>query len=161
MIRPAEDRDSAFISDIWSPVIRDTLSTFNSIEPAASDIQSMLRAKRAQDHAFLVALHEGRLAGFACYGQFRNGVGYARCMEHTIILAEEARGLGLGRQLLGALEHHARERSIHAMMAGVSAANATGVRFHAAMGYLEVARLPQVGFKNGALLDLVLMQKFL
>jgi phosphinothricin acetyltransferase len=82
-------------------------------------------------------------------------------MEHSVVLAPEARGAGLGRALMHALEEHARAAGVHCLIAGVSAENPSGLRFHGAIGFEEVARLPEVGFKNGRFLDLVLMQKML
>jgi phosphinothricin acetyltransferase len=108
-----------------------------------------------------VAEASGRIVGFATYAQFRGGVGYARTMEHTILLSPEAQGTGLGRALLTAIENHARTRGVTSLFAGVSAENPAGRAFHTRMGYTEVAILQRVGFKFGRAMDLVLMQKFL
>lgn len=62
---------------------------------------------------------------------------------------------------MAAVEADAAASGVHALMAGVSGENATGVAFHRAMGFETVARLPQVGWKFGRWHDLVLMQKFL
>lgn len=161
LIRAAGPSDAAAIAALWNPVIRDTPATFNSIEKSAADIAAMIQAKTEADHAFLLAEDGGEVLGFAAYGQFRGGIGYARTMEHTIILAPRARGRGLGRALMAAIEAHARRHGTHSMFAGVSAANAEGRAFHAALGYREVAVLSEVGFKAGRWLDLVLMQKML
>jgi len=158
-IRPAGRDDAPALATLWNTFIRDTFVTFNSAEKTAAEVAALIEARRAEGHGFLLAEDGARLAGFATYGQFRGGVGYARTMEHTVLLAPEARGRGVGRALMAALESHARAAGAHSMFAGVSAANPGGVAFHAAIGYVEVARLAEVGFKAGQWLDLVLMQK--
>jgi len=161
VIRPVEARDAEAVAAIWNPVIRDTAITFNAVEKVPDDLVRLFIQKRDSDHAFLVAEEAGKVVGFATYGQFRAGVGYARAMEHTIILAPEAWGRGLGRALIGALEEHARARDAHSLIGGVSSENAEGIAFHAALGFAEVARVPEVGWKFDRWMDLVLMQKFL
>ena len=161
MIRPATAADCAAIAAIWNPVIRDTLVTFTTAEKTVEGLAETLSEKAAAGHAFLVAEDAGGLAGFATYGQFRAGPGYARTMEHSVILAPAARGRGLGRALMAALEDQAAAGGAHSIFAGVSGANPEGRAFHAALGYCEVAVLPEVGFKFGRWLDLVLMQKIL
>ena len=157
IVRAARAEDAAAIAEIVNPVIRETAISFNSVEKTPEMV-----AKDICDlPCFLVAEEEGRLLGFVSYTQFRRGIGYARAMEHSIVLAPETRGHGVGRALMTAAENHARAVGVGSMWAGVSGENPDGVSFHARLGYEEVARLPKVGFKFGRWLDLVLMRKWL
>lgn len=161
MIRPARHSDAEQIADIWRPVLETSLATFNPVIKSAGDIVDLIDTRDRDGRAFFVAEEGVTIMGFAHYGQFRAGQGYARTMEHTVILADTAQGRGIGRALMVAIEDHARSRNVHSMIAGVSGHNPAGIRFHAALGYREVARLPEVGFKFGQYLDLVVMQKIL
>ena len=156
-VRQATAADSAAVAAIWNHYIRDTAVTFNAQEKNAEEVASLISTRPA----FFVALDQGRVAGFATYDQFRSGVGYARTMEHTIQLAPDASGRGHGRALMVAVEDHARAGGAKSMFAGVSGENPEGRAFHARLGYAETAVLPQVGWKFGRWMDLVLMQKFL
>lgn len=158
-IRNATPAEADRIAAIWNGYIRDTLVTFNATTKTAEEVAGIIAARAAADQGFLVADGGDGVLGFATYGQFRSGIGYARTMEHTILLSPAARGRGLGHALMAALETHAAARGVHSMIAGVSGANPDGVAFHAARGYAQLARLPEVGFKAGQWLDLVLMQK--
>lgn len=161
MIRPARPEDATQILTFWNPLIRDTLVTFNPVEKTEAELREMIVAKPLAGHAFLVAEEDGQILGFASYGQFRAGPGYARAMEHTIILAPAAHGLGIGRALMTAIEDDARAKGYHTMVAGVSGGNPQGRAFHAAIGYAEVGVIPESGWKFGRYWDLVLMQKVL
>lgn len=162
LIRAATPADCAAIAAIWNPVIRDSLITFTTAEKTAAGLAALIADKAAAGHGVLVAADPtGGIAGFATYGQFRAGPGYAATMEHTIILAPAARRHGIGRALLRATEDHARAGGAHSLFAGVSGGNPAGRDFHTAMGYALVATLPRVGHKFGRWLDLWLMQKFL
>ncbi len=160
MIRAATEADAGAVAALWNHWIRDTLVTFNAAEKSGAEVAEMIAARQAAGQAFLVAA-EGGLLGFATYAQFRGGVGYARTMEHTVLLAPDARGRGLGRALMRAVEDHARGAGVHSLFGGVSGANPEGRAFHLAMGFAEVAVLREVGWKWGRWLDLHLMQKIL
>lgn len=157
MIRLARPDDAARIADIQNPVIRDTSITFNSQEKTAAEIAESIRDLPC----FMVAEEDAVVIGFASYTPFRRGIGYAQTMEHSIVLAPEARGKRAGGALLAALEDHARAAGIGSMWAGVSGENPEAVAFHARLGYEEIATLPRVGFKFGRWMDLVLMRKWL
>lgn len=161
MIRPAAPRDIPAIMAIWNPIIESTSITFTTTLKTAESLAADLAAKAAANHPFLVVEEGGEAKGFATYGTFRSGPGYARTMEHTIILGQEARGKGAGRQLIEALCTHARAQGIHSLIGGVSAENADGIAFHARVGFAEIARLPEVGYKFNRWMGLVLMQRML
>ena len=104
---------------------------------------------------------DGAVVGYASYDQFRRGLGYARSMEHSIILGPNARGKGAGRALMAAVEDHARAADIGSLWAGISGENPGGVDFHEKLGFEKVAVLPKVCFKFDRWLDLTLMRKWL
>lgn len=153
MIRPARPADAAAITAIWNHAIRETTITFNPVEKTESEVADLTA------NACLVWTEQDQLLGFARYFPFRGGAGYRYTVEHTIMLADDAQGRGGGRALMSALCADARDAGMHSMFAGCSAENPGAVRFHAAIGFVTVATLPEVGFKFGRWIDLVLMQK--
>lgn len=156
-IRSARLDDASAIAAIHNPIIQDTAITFNSEVKTPDMVADAIR----NCPCYLVAEDRGNILGFASYVQFRQGVGYRRAMEHTIILSPASRGRGVGRALMHAIEERARGQDIGSLWAGVSGENPDGVRFHARLGFEEVAVLPKVGYKFGRWMDLVLMRKWL
>ena len=154
MIRPATPADAPALAALWNPWITDTVVTFSATPKTATNLQDLILNRP-------VFLTTDSLQGFATYTQFRGGDGYVTCMEHSLILAPTARGQGLGRALLLAIEQHAAAHGAHQMIAGITAENPAAVAFHACMGYAHTARIRDAGYKFGRFIDLLLMQKFL
>ncbi|MBW7055742.1 GNAT family N-acetyltransferase [Paracoccus bogoriensis] len=159
MLRAARPDDAGAVGAIWNPIIRDTAITFWPTERSEAEIAAIIADRASTGLAFLLAEDAGRVIGFATYGQFRGGAGYAHSMEHTIHLAPEARGKGLGRILLAAIEDHARAAGHRLMIGGITGSNTGSLAFHAAAGYREWGRIPAAGWKFGQFHDLVLMGK--
>ena len=158
IIRPAHPDDAPAICDISNALIQHSLITFTT------DLRSEVETRRAIDRAdgaFLVAEEDGRVVGFASFGPFRGGPGYAHTKEHSIQLAPEARGRGVGKKLMSQLEGIAMAQDVHVLVAGISSANPAGVAFHKSFGFVEAGRMPEVGRKSDQWLDLILMQKIL
>jgi len=82
-------------------------------------------------------------------------------MEHSVNLSPETRGRGVGRALMAALETHARARGVHLLIGGITGTNAASLAFHHRLGFAEVGRIPQAGWKFGRYHDLVFMHKLL
>ena len=159
-IRAAKLWDAEAIAGVWNQVILKTDKTFNSIEMRPSDITEMIAEKGREGHPFLIAEENGIL-GFATYGQFRTSVGYARTMEHTIIVRERAQRSGVGRMLMEQIGEIAKKNNVHSLIAGISGTNSVAILFHQSQGFVQVGRMPEVGYKLGRWHDLVLMQKLI
>ncbi|MEL6683615.1 MAG: N-acetyltransferase family protein [Pseudomonadota bacterium] len=153
MIRPAISEDSRQIAQIWNTIIRDTTITFTPTQKNISEVAELI-ARNA-----LVWEEAGDVLGFARFFPFRAGDGYKFTVEHTIMLAPQARGRGGGRALLTALCDQARAQGGRNLIAGCSAESPEAIAFHNACGFETVATLSEVGFKFGRWIDLVLMQK--
>ncbi|MGH1577550.1 N-acetyltransferase family protein [Planktotalea sp.] len=158
IVRSAVCADAKAICDIWNPLIENTATTFTSDLKTEQSILSDIKARAG---AFFVCEEADRLLGFATYFPFRGGPGYAHTKEHSINLSPDARGRGAGQALMAALEAHAKQAQVHSIWAGISGENPSGVAFHKKVGFTEIARLPEVGYKFDRWMDLVLMQKIL
>ncbi len=109
----------------------------------------------------LVADQDDDVIGFAAFGPFRDATewpGYRFTVENTIHVREDHWRAGVGSALMNALIDAARETGKHSMIAAIDALNERSIRFHERLGFVEVARLPEVGAKFGRWLDLVLLE---
>jgi L-amino acid N-acyltransferase YncA len=93
-IRAAELLDANDLAALWNPWISATIATFNAQLKTVADMVAMI-SERKLVYGFWVAESNGAIVGFATYSQFRAGVGYARSMEHTIVLDAARMGEGL------------------------------------------------------------------
>lgn len=154
MIERAQASDAVAIAGLWNEVIAETVITFTSVPKTAEGIAEIIATQPV-----FVARDGEMVLGFSTYSQFRGGDGYARTMEHAIYLGREAQGRGLGRALLLAVEDAARADGAHSLIAGISGENTGAVAFHGAMGFQDVGRVAEAGYKFGRFIDLILMQK--
>ena len=156
MIRPASVGDAPVLAEMWNWMIRDTLATFSSDEKTTNQIKDLIRERAG---CFIVHDAGKGVQGFATFGAFRSGPGYALTCEHSIIVTPAAQGQKIGRALMTHLQAAARAQGVRIMIAAISGANEPAVAFHTVFGFAKVGHLPQVGYKNGQFLDLILMQK--
>lgn len=100
------------------------------------------------------------MAGYAYAGPYRARTAYNSTVEDSIYVAAEARGLGLGRALLGGLIAACERIDARAMVAVIAAPGAeASVALHAGHGFTTVGTLAHVGHKHRLWLDTVLMQR--
>lgn len=76
-----------------------------------------------------------------------------------MIIRASALGGGVGDRLRDTAEAGAAAMGHQVMVAAISGANPRAIAFHARRRFRRTGHMPQVGFKAGQQLDLILMQK--
>jgi L-amino acid N-acyltransferase len=158
------DADAAAITALYNATVSTTTVAWTEDHESLATRQEWLRTQQAAGHPVLLAESEGRVIGFASYGEFRNATkwpGYRFTVEHTIHIDAAHQGAGVGGALLEALVERATAAGLHVMIGAIDGENEGSIRFHQRHGFVEVARLHDVGFKFGGWLDLVLVQRTL
>jgi phosphinothricin acetyltransferase len=156
-IRGAAARDIERINDIYNQAVITTTATFDT-EPKSLDDQRGWFAHHDANHPVLVAEEEARVCGWASLSQYSDRAAYARTVEVSIYVAEEARGRGVGSSLMNAIADAARQLGHHTILARITADNPVSVRLHQHAGFEMVGTMREVGFKLGKLLDVHIMQ---
>jgi L-amino acid N-acyltransferase len=161
IIRPADEKDVPAIAAILNDAILHSLATWMHHPFSLEDRYEWFLARRRDNFPILVADVGGVVAGYSAFGPFRAYDGYARTVEHSVYIHRDFRRRGLGRALMAPLMDLARERGDHVMVGAIGLPNDPSVALHAALGFVEVGRMPEVGWKFDAWRDLLLMQKIL
>lgn len=149
----------AEIAALWTHYIDHSIVTFNPVPKNAADIGHAITQKNSAGDPMIAAYRGEQFLGFATYGPFRNGAGYKFSKEHTIMLNDQAKGSGLGRRLMTALETRATQQNIQSLWAGIAGENTATIDFHTRLGFQHIATIDQIGWKFDRWHDLVLMRK--
>ena len=160
-IRPATEADLPAILAIYNDAVINTAAIWNDDIVDLDNRIAWFRTRLGQGFPVLVAVEGETVLGYASYGDFRAFQGYRFTVENSIYVATSARGKGAGSSLLAALVDAAKEQGKHMMVAGIEAGNDVSLRLHVKQGFVETARMPELGFKFGRYLDLVFLQKTL
>jgi phosphinothricin acetyltransferase len=163
-VRDATEVDLPAITELFNAPIRATTTTWRDHPADHAEMAEWFDERRRGGDPVLVAELDGRVVGYTCWAAFRGGPrfpGYATTVEQTVHVADGLHGRGIGRGLVEALVDRAHASGVHVLVAGVDSENTASCGFHRALGYEEVARMPEVGRKFDRWLDLVLLQRIL
>ena len=158
-IREAVEDDAAAIAAIYNQGIEERGATFETALRSAADITARL-ADGAR-FPLLVAEDEGAVLGFAGLSAYRSRACYAGIAEFSIYLDREARGRGLGRQLLESLIAAARGRGYWKLVSRIFPFNAASRALCRACGFREVGVYEKHGALDGRWLDVVIVERLI
>lgn len=160
-IRAARPEDLPRLRDILNTEILTSTASWTTSTRTDADMAAWFNARVEAGYPVIVALSPGRdqIAGYASYGPFRKGEGYAGTVEHSVYVHHDFRGRGIAAGLVRALLDRAAGAGLRLMIGGISADATTSLKLHRRLGFREVGRIPGAGRKFGRALDLVLMAR--
>ncbi len=145
-LRPATPADVAGIARIYGYAVRESVATFDLVDPPPSYWEERIASADPGDHVLVVEEH-GDLAGYAYSCPFRPRPAYARTRETSVYLAPYAVGRGLGSQVYARLLEMLRTDRIHLAVAVIAQPNPASVALHEHFGFERVGTFCEVGRK--------------
>ena len=160
-IRSVTPSDAEAIAGIYRYYVEHTTVTFDEEPPAAEAIRKGIE-RIGKEWPYLVAELDGVVAGYCYVHPWKEKVAYQRTLETTVYIRHGLTSGGIGRRLMERLIAGCRSMgSVHSLIACITAEHEGSRRFHASLGFEEVAMFREVGFKFGRYLDVVDMELIL
>lgn len=153
IVRPALPSDWPAIARIYAEGIETGIATFETTVPAWDEWDATHRTAPR-----LVAVDGDVVVGWAAVSPVSRRDAYRGVVEHSVYVAEGARGRGVGRALLEELIAAAPGEGIWTIQTSVFAENAASVALHLAAGFRVVGRRERIARLGGAWRDTLLLE---
>lgn len=101
-------------------------------------------ASRLRDHRWVATVGE-RVSGWVAVSPVSSRRVYAGVVEHSVYVAPEAQGAGVGRALLEALIDSTEAAGIWTIQSGIFPENAASLALHRAVGFRAVGTRERIG----------------
>jgi len=149
VIRVATGEDAQGVQEIYAPIVRDTVISFELDPPSVAEMRQRILDTLAH-WPWLVCEREGQVIGYAYAGKYRVRAAYQWSVDVSVYIHERARRRGVGRALYSALFPILVLQGFYNAQAGVTLPNAASVRLHEAMGFQPIGVYRKIGYKMGA-----------
>lgn len=158
LIRDATEADLPAIRDIYNHAVEHTTAIWNETLVDLDNRLEWFKTRKGRGFPVIAAEMNGKVAGYASYGDWRAFDGYRHTVEHSVYVDKDCRGAGIGEKLMRALIERASAGNVHVMIAGIEAENAASIKLHEKLGFRIAGTFSEVGIKFGRWLDLTCME---
>lgn len=149
LVRDFTDRDVAPACALSNHYIQNTAIHFGLHPYTVEEFRSMWTDGKAK-YPWLAAEIDGRFAGFAKGGRWRDREAYQFTVEVGLYVDQSCHRRGVGRALYSELFKRLKAAKFHTVVAGVTLPNEGSVRLHESMGFQNVGVFREVGRKFDA-----------
>jgi L-amino acid N-acyltransferase YncA len=151
----------SFVDDDWPAVeaiYAEGIATGNATFETETPTFERWSATHPAEHRF-VATHGDDVIGWIALSPVSDRCAYAGVGEHSVYVAERARGQGIGRRLLETLISHSEAAGIWTIQSGIFPENVSSIELHLRCGFRIVGTRERLGQMHGVWRDVVLMER--
>lgn len=148
-IRSADAKlDAEACAELYAPYVKDGPISFEERPPSAAEFAGRIERTSAT-HPWLVAERGGEVVGYAYACPHRERTAYRWSVDVSVYVAAGHVGEGIGRALYTALFERLRAQRFRMAFAGITLPNEASVALHEGLGFVQVGRMREVGWKLG------------
>lgn len=159
-VRHATEQDLPAILEIYNQGIEDRVATLEEDQKDAAYMNSWY-ANHDERFCVIAAEVDGIVRGWASLNRYSARRAYNGVADLSIYIARDARGQGLGQQLLKQLEQEARVKDFYKIVLFTFPFNHLGQGLYRKAGYREVGIFEKQGILDGNPIDVMIMEKLL
>ena len=152
MIRNANQGDAKAICDIYNYYILNSISTFE-LEPVSIEDMTARINRVVIKYPWIVYEEDSVILGYAYADHWKTRKAYKNTVESTVYLKDGHSGRGIGSTLYGFLINELKKMDIHAVIGGISLPNDASVALHEKLGFINIGRFKEVGYKFDKWID--------
>jgi len=162
-LRTAAAADVPAIAAIYGEQVATGTASFEYDPPAVAEMMCRYDASVTAGFPWFVADDDqAGVIGYTFASPYRPRPGYRYTVEDSVYVAPAAAGRGIGAALLARLIEACTARGDRLMVAVIGdVANGASIAVHRKLGFVEVGRMPGVGWKFDLWIESVLMQRAL
>ena len=159
-VRPATAADLPAINAIYNHFVLHSTCTYQET-PSTLEERAAWFAAHGPKHPVTVAERDGEVVGWGAISKFHPRSAYGRTVEDSVYVRHDLHRQGVGVALLADLIERAKAAGHRTVLGLIDVQQRGSVALHEKLGFVEVGRLREVGFKFGQWLDVVYMQRTL
>ena len=166
-IEKATIDDAEELLAIYAPYVRDTAVSFEYVVPSVEEFVDRILQISAK-YPYIKAVEDGKIIGYAYANTFKGRKAYDWSVETTVYVRRDVKRNGIGRRLYECLEQSLRKMGVLNMNACIASAKVDdafltndSMYFHSRMGFTEVGRFHNSGYKFGRWYDMIWMEKMI
>lgn len=152
--RPMTPGDWPEVERIYAAGIATGNATFETRTPSWESWDAAHR----NDLRF-VAVLDGRVVGWVAAGAISHRPCYSGVVEHSVYVASEQRGKGVGQVLLSTLIEAAEKAGVWTIQTGIFPENEPSVALHQRAGFRIVGRRERMAQLHGVWRDVYLLER--